>query len=264
MSTQTLHHFASALLRACVLVAAATASLGAQAALFGDDEARRAILELRQRMDTAITAQNKLVEDNAQMRRNMLDLQQQIELLKAELANARGEQEQLTRNLDLQKSQGESLQTLDERVRRLETAAGISSTDTGSGGDALAGDGSDKRDYDAALDIFRSGDYVAAQNSFAAFVKRYPRSSYAPSALFWLGNAQYATRNYREAIINFRSLLTAAPAHAKAPEALLSIANCQIELKDTKAARATLEALIKSYPQSEAAHAGRDRLARLR
>ena len=80
--------------------------------------------------------------------------------------------------------------------------------------------------------MFRSGDFNAAQTSFANFIKRHPRSSLAPSALFWLGNAQYATRDYKEAVTNFRSLLTAAPNHAKAPEALLSIANCQIELKE--------------------------------
>ena len=50
----------------------------------------------------------------------------------------------------------------------------------------------------------------------------------------------------------------------RAPEAMLSIANCQIELKDTRAARATLESLVKTYPQSEAAQAGKERLARLK
>ena len=45
---------------------------------------------------------------------------------------------------------------------------------------------------------------------------------------------------------------------------MLSIANCQIELKDTAGARTTLGALIKQYPQSEAAQAGRDRLSKLK
>jgi len=50
----------------------------------------------------------------------------------------------------------------------------------------------------------------------------------------------------------------------RAPEAVLSIANCQIELKDTRSARKTLDDLMKAYPQSEAATAARERLARLR
>ena len=125
-------------------------------------------------------------------------------------------------------------------------------------------DPKEKADFDAALGIFRAGQFAQAQTAFADFVKRYPQSGYNASALFWLGNAQYATRNYNEAIANFRSMLSLAPDHAKAPEAVLSIANCQIELKDTKAARRTLEDLTKAYPQSEAAQAGRERLSRLR
>jgi hypothetical protein len=42
------------------------------------------------------------------------------------------------------------------------------------------------------------------------------------------------------------------------------MANSQIELKDPKASRRTLEDLVKAHPNSEAAAAGRERLARLR
>jgi TolA-binding protein len=42
------------------------------------------------------------------------------------------------------------------------------------------------------------------------------------------------------------------------------MANSQLELKDARSARRTLEDLIKLYPQSEAAAAGKDRLARLK
>ena len=79
-----------------------------------------------------------------------------------------------------------------------------------------------------------------------------------------MDNTQYATRNYKEAITNFRTLLTNAPRHDKASEALLAIANCQIELKDKRAARESLNQLIKTYPRTEAAQAGCEQLARLR
>jgi TolA-binding protein len=84
------------------------------------------------------------------------------------------------------------------------------------------------------------------------------------TALFWLGNAQYATRNYKEAVVNFRSLIAKNPEHVRAPEAVLSVANCQLELKDTKGARTTLTNLIKAYPQSEASVAAKERLASLK
>ena len=87
--------------RSLVVLALAGAALasapGARAALFEDDEARRAILELRQRFEAQRIAaerqvgqsdeQRKLAEDsNAQLRRSLLDLQNQIEALRSELA----------------------------------------------------------------------------------------------------------------------------------------------------------------------------------
>jgi TolA-binding protein len=50
----------------------------------------------------------------------------------------------------------------------------------------------------------------------------------------------------------------------RAPEAMLSIANCQLEMKDAKAAKKTLEELMKTYPKSEAAFAGVERLRTLK
>jgi len=237
---------------AALAVALLCASLGAQAALFEDDEARRAILDLRQRVETMRT---QSTDENAQLRRSLLDLQNQIEQMRGDIARMTGQNEQLTRTLtEMQQRQTE----VDNQLKKNEPSK------VSIDGREFNADPKEKADFDAALGIFRAGQFAQAQTAFADFVKRYPQSGYNASALFWLGNAQYATRNYNEAIANFRSMLSLAPDHAKAPEAVLSIANCQIELKDTRAARKTLEDLTKAYPQSEAAQAGRERLSRLR
>lgn len=229
------------------------ASLGAQAALFEDDEARRAILDLRQRVETMRQqAEQKQADESAQLRRSMLDLQNQLEQMRGDIQRLTGQNEQLQRSIsDMQQKQtAVDAQNAPQQV----------TVD----GKTFTADPKEKADFEAALGVFRAGQFAQAQTAFADFVKRYPQSGYNASALFWLGNAQYATRNYNEAIANFRSMLSLAPDHAKAPEAVLSIANCQIELKDTKAARRTLEDLTKAYPQSEAAAAGRERLSRLK
>jgi TolA-binding protein len=62
----------------------------------------------------------------------------------------------------------------------------------------------------------------------------------------------------------FRAFIAAAPAHPRVPEAMLALANCQAESKDTKGARVTLAELVKKFPQSEAAQAGKERLAALK
>ena len=118
----------------------------------------------------------------------------------------------------------------------------------------------EKRDFELAMVLIRKSDFVAAQKAFFDFLTRYPKSGYAPSGFFWLGNAQYQTRDYKEAILNFRQMISTAPDHLRAPEAALSVANCQAELKDTRGARKTLDDLIKAYPASEAAGAAKDRL----
>jgi len=232
-------------------------------ALFEDGEARRAILELRQRVDAVQQANQRVGErsgdDVSQLRRSLLDLQTQLEILRTEQATLRGQNEQLLRDVaDLQRRQKDMAQGVDERLRQFEPVA------VNLDGREFRADPAEKRDFESALAVFRSGKFAEATTAFGSFVRQYPQSGYVPSARFWLGNAQYATRDYKEAIGNFKALLAAAPDHARAPEAALSIANCQIELKDTRAARKTLEDLLRSYPQSEAAVAAKERLARLK
>lgn len=236
-------------------MAAGFASAG-HAALFNDDEARRAILEMRQRVDAQ---QQRTSEEVSQMRRSVLELQSQIDGMRSEQARLVGQNEQLMREVsELQRKQKDMATGVDERLRQFEpvqvTVDGME----------FSADPAEKRDYEAALAQFRSGQFPEARNAFAAFVRNYPRSGYIPSARFWLGNTQYAGRDYKEAIANFKSLLTSTPTHARAAEAALSIANCQLELKDTKSARKTLEDLLKDYPNSEAASTAKERLARLK
>lgn len=254
-------------LRLAAVLLACFGACSVSAGLFDDEEARRAILDLRQRIEAGRQETEKRVaeetrrasEETAQLRRSLLELQNQIEVLRADLARMQGQNEQLVRSIaELQRQQKDLVQGFDDRLRKFEPAK--VSVD----GREFTADPAEKRDYEAALAIFRKGEFAAAQTAFIDFIRRYAQSGYAPSAFFWLGNAQYATRDYKEAVLNFRALLAQAPEHMRAPEAVLSIANCQIELKDIKGARKTLDELIKAYPQSEAAAAAKERLARLK
>lgn len=233
------------------------------AALFEDDEARKAILDLRQRVEVvrgeADQARRVSASDLTELGKSLLDLQRQIELLKAEIATLRGSNEQITRELsEIQRQQKDQLQAVQARFNKLEPAK------IQLDGVEFLADQAQTRDFDAALAVFRKGDFVNAQSLFSGFVVRYPASGYAVPALFWLGNAQYATRDYKEAMANFRALIAKDPQHVRAPEAVLSVANCQLELKDSKGARKTLTDLLKAYPQSEAAVAAKERLATLK
>lgn len=259
MKAEPLQFFRQTLATALLCLVGASAGAG----LFDDEEARKAILDLRQRVDAVRVESERgatrASEDSASLRRSLLELQSQIENLRTEMAQLRGSNEQLSRDVaDLQRRQKDIAQGVDDRLRRFEPVK--VSVD----GREFMAEPMERRDYEAALAVFRKGDFPMAQTAFVDFLKRYAQSGYGSSALFWLGNAQYATRDYKEAMINFRALLAREPDHMRAPEALLSIANCQIELKDTRGARKTLDDLIRVYPQSEAAVAAKDRLTHLK
>lgn len=238
-------------------------TFSAHAALFDDDEARKAILDLRQKVDAAQQRNGddirRASEENGQLKRSLLELSNTIESLRNELAAMRGQNEQLARSVsDLQRAQKDITQSVDDRLRKVEP------TKVSVDGKEFQSELAEKQSFEAALATLRAGDFTAAQSGFVSFMTRYPQSGYRSSALFWLGNAQYALRNYRDAVTNFRSMIAAEPTHVRAPEAYLSMANSQVELKDTKSARKSLEDLLAAYPQSEAAPVAKERLSRLK
>lgn len=252
-------------------------SLAAHAGIFDDDEARKAILDLRQQItglnatvnNSLSAAQQRSTEEIAQLRKSMFELQNQIDKQKGEISQLRGDNEVLARNLaEMQIRQKDMLQSAEQKLQAAEQRSQAVEqkltklepvTITLDGREFMA-DPAEKRDFDAAFALFRAGDFVKSQKALFDFIQRYPGSGYSPSALYWLGNAQYSNRDYKEAIINFRSMISKNPDHMRAPEAMLSIANCQLEMKDPKSAKKTLEDLMKAYPKSEAAFAGVERL----
>jgi tol-pal system protein YbgF len=198
-------------------------------------------------------------EDNAQLRRSVLDLSNQIDELRNEVAAVRGQNEGLAHDLaDMQRSQEGTTQVADARLRNAE------STKVTLDGKKFVAEPVEKQEFEVALATLRNGEVAQAQAGLVSFIKHYPQSGYKPSALFWLGNAQYALHNYLDAEASFRTLVTAEPGHLRAPEALLSMANCQVELMDVKAARRTLEDLVKAYPESEAEFVAKERLGKLK
>ena len=242
-------------------------AMPAQAGLFDDDEARRAILELRQKLEQSNEqARARQAEQMTQMsaqldqlKRSLLDLNGSIEAQRADNARLRGQMEQLTREVaEVQRKQTDVLQGVDERIRKVEPQKVTVDARE------FSVDPEEKRLFDDALAGFRKGEFERSAGGFGGLLRRFPNSGYRESALFWQGNSLYGKRDYKEAIASFRSVVTVAPDSPRAPEALLAIANCQAELKDAKAARRTIEELVKAYPRSEAAQAGKERLASLR
>jgi len=243
----------------CLTCLVSLGATSASAAIFEDEDARRAILEIRQRLDDLKAFQQRAETDVEKIKHSMLDEANSLEGLRAEIATLRGEKDALTKDLsDTQRKLKDLTQSLDARLATLEPVK--VSVD----GTEFMATQLEKKEFDAALDQFKKGDFAASTVAFNDFLKHFPQTSYKPTSLFWLGNSQYATREYKDAISNFKLLLSLDPKHARAPEAMLSISNCQLDMKDTKAAKKTWDDIIKIYPDSEAASAAKERIARLK
>lgn len=256
-----------------VLLFAAQLAAPARGALFDDDEARRRIEDLKNRVDLVERSLAQRLDALEAKAAGLPDLFRDVEQIKSDIAKLRGQYEVLTYELEqAQKRQRDLYLDLDGRVRKLEGGPGapgappaagdVAAPAAAAGAPVAAADpASEQKSYDAALDAFKSGNFGAAVGSFQAFVRAYPKSPLAPSAMYWAGNAQYAQREFRAAIATQRQLIATYPDSQKVPDALLNIASCQIELGETPAAKRTLEEVVAKYPTSEAATKARQRLS---
>jgi tol-pal system protein YbgF len=209
-------------------------------AILSDDEARKAILDLRKTLAST-----------------QLELQGQIERLKSENAQLRGQIEGLQRQSeDLIASQKTNYRDLDLRLSKFEPQTleieGV--TGTIQPGEKAA--------YDDALAAFQAGQLKKADAGFTGFVRKYNASPYLPLALYWLGNTKYALKEYPGAITQLQALIKTYPKHPRIPAAMLTLGNCQLESGNKTAARKTYGDLIANYPDTEVAVEARQMLPR--
>jgi len=208
-------------------------------ALFSDDEARKAILDLRKSLATT-----------------QLELQGQIDKLKTDNAELRGKIEDLEKQSeDINSSQKTYYQDLDTRLGNFEprtvTIEGVSGT-------VQPGE---KKAYEDALKAFQAGNLKKAEEGFAAFTTKYPKSPYLPLALYWSGNSKYANKDYAAAISQLQSLIKKFPDHPRVPAAMVTLGNAQLESGNKTTAKKTFSEIVAKYPDTEAAKDAQQLLA---
>jgi len=198
-----------------------------------DDEARRAILELRQQV-------RQLADQQTQSVQTRIQLADQIELLRSEIASLRGQIEQLDWQLR-QPARGNPAQASAPRIDPIEQAS-----------------------FDAAMAQFRANLYADAATGFANFLTAHPTSTLTSQARFYHGSSLYATRQFKQAADALQALVQVNPQDARAADALLIVAASYIELNAMQEAQTTLQSIVTNYPQSQAAQTATQRLELLR
>jgi tol-pal system protein YbgF len=234
------------------------AMLPAHAGIFDDDEARKAILDLRTKVGDLQQELDTKLADKAD-KSAVLDLLNQNEQLRQEVARLRGQIEVLTNDLaETQKRQKDFYTDLDTRIRNLEPK-----TVTVDGQQTQV-DAGEQKAYDNAQGLYKGGDYKGAANALSDFLRRYPGSAFAAEAQYTLGNTLYLQNDYKGALAAQQVVIRTYPDSARAPEALLSIATCYVELKDKAGAKRALSMLTDKYGDSPQAATAKERLRALK
>jgi tol-pal system protein YbgF len=230
------------------------------------------------------------LEQQSQKDAGTTTLVNQVNDLQQQLSQLQGQIEELQhQNQQLQDSQKAQYADIDSRLSRLEKGGAAQAQSpaapanapqapaptptavvpaTGqqaapSAAPAAAASATEQAAYDAAFKSLRAGDYVTASRGFRDFLTKYPDSSLAPNAYYWLGESYYVTMNYPVAIEAFQRLVKQFPQSDKVSDGLLKVGYCQIELKQQDAAIATLKQVSAKYPGSKAAGLAQERLRRL-
>lgn len=250
--------FSTLRLAAAGLAFSALLPMHANAAIFDDDEARRAILELRTKVDVLAGQLNSRIDNKADKTSLLESLNRHDQTLQ-EIAKLRGQVEVLANELaTVQKNQRDLYADMDARIKKLEPRQV-----TIDGAEAAVAP-TEQQDYEAAMALFQAGDYKGAAAALGEFVRRNPESAYAANAQYWLGNAHFAQRDYKKAISAQQIVASTYKDSAKAPDALLNIASSYVELEDKRNARKVLQQLVSKYPDSPSAKTAKDRLASLK
>lgn len=238
------------------LVAGALAlsmALGASSAFaFADDDARRAILDLRETVKQLQTELNTVRSAQVQLSTEMGSLRQQNRELTGRI-------EELTNSLAVEKKNARTLyESVDKRIGVFEPQMVVID------GKSVQVEAEEKNAYDAAVLLLQDSKFVQAERAFRNFTTKWTKSPYRPDALFWWGTSAFGAEHYKTTIASQNQLLREYPKSSRAPDAMMLVASAQAASGSVTAAKSTLEKIMRTYPKTDIAKEAAARLKDLK
>ncbi|HCY84349.1 MAG TPA: tol-pal system protein YbgF [Desulfobacteraceae bacterium] len=218
------------------------------------------------------------LEDSSKTtRENYAEVKYEIEQLREKFYQIEGLIEELRHNLGTrgqarQESLEKELTRLDnaisrnfEKVIALEKYMGFEPTealepDVGTPSETPVSPDSEQALYDLAKKMFDQGDKENARIQFENFINKFPNSSKADNARFWIADSYYAEKWYEKAILEYQKVLENYPKSNKTAAARLKQGYAFAALGEKANARLILKELIKRHPDSKEAQYAREKL----
>ncbi|MES1930277.1 hypothetical protein SADO_13518 [Salinisphaera dokdonensis CL-ES53] len=200
---------------------------------------------------------------------NLFSLFQDIQRLQSEVRDLQGQVDTLQYKLrQNEQGQRDLYENLDKRLNALENGGGTpggagmrDGSSTQQNDDyANSQDPEVEKQYSAAFDQLKNGNYDAAIGAFKGFLQQNPESSFTDNAWYWLGEANYVKRNYDASLEAFQTVVNRFRASDKVPGSLYKIGVIQDERGEVDNAYGTLKRVVDQYPDSSVAEMARKRL----
>jgi len=123
----------------------------------------------------------------------------------------------------------------------------------------------EQRLYTEGIRAVAAGHTEAARNTLSEILAKYPHSSKAPEALFWIGETYVLDNRCGQAVAVFRAVAVNYPENPgeAAARALSRLAELYGRMGDPENAKAALTLLLDRYPASPYAREARQQLMRL-
>ncbi len=158
---------------------------------------------------------------------------------------------------------------LDDRIRELElNMQARNAPSVLDGGTLVPGQlpvpgGSDRDNYQAALEFVKEQRYEPAALAFKQFLISFPDSDLAANAQYWLAESYYVTQDFDAALKAFQVVIDDYPRSSKVADALLKTGYCNYELERWDAAKESLARVQDDYANTTAARLATQRLKRM-
>lgn len=107
--------------------------------------------------------------------------------------------------------------------------------------------------YASALVTFRAREHGQAVLDFLDFLARYPKHPLGGNAQYWIGEAYFLQRDFRQATVEFEKVLEHGLSHPVVPDALFRVGMSQKHLRNNARAAEVWRRLLRDYPKSDAA-----------
>ncbi len=195
-------------------------------------------------------------------------LLEQMNSLQNEVAELRGRTEEHAYQLEqILQRQRDIYQELDRRL----AAPSVVTTTTqqnqgteGAGGMPMSTNLNENDAYDRAIKlVLEDKRYDAAIPAFRDFLQRFPESSYAANAHYWLGQLLFADGKLDDAKKEFTTVVERYPDSNKRGDCLLKLGRIAQQQQQPQAARSYFQRVIDTYPSSTEADLARKQLAEM-